>query len=183
MKELVLYHATDTKYADAILKEGFKPKVNDEHWLGQGAYFFFDDDLARWWATNPSKKFGSQIQNSCILQVRAQLEESRILDLRKVDDYKDCIHFYHRFKKMYKQVVAPGVVHSMQKYRCSFFTALAKAYELDAIIGCFTHDDKPYLSELLQGDMIQLKEFKLPFVETQVCIRKEAIDLSWISIV
>ena len=43
------YHATDQNNAVLIQYEGFKFHHNDEHWLGNGVYFFIDEALAKKW--------------------------------------------------------------------------------------------------------------------------------------
>ncbi|MBR3809179.1 MAG: hypothetical protein IKK46_02615, partial [Clostridia bacterium] len=55
-------HGTDASVVNDILKNGFIYKPNDEHWLGDGIYFFLDENLAEWWTTNPTKKSGMHIQ-------------------------------------------------------------------------------------------------------------------------
>ena len=40
------YHNTERSNVEDILKNGFQPKFNEKHWLGQGIYFFSDVDIA-----------------------------------------------------------------------------------------------------------------------------------------
>ncbi len=184
MQSFVLYHATDKTLADSIIKNGFKCKPNANHWLGNGIYFYPDCDLAKWWATNPTSRFGKPINTKCILKATVQLDDSRILDLRKVEDYKDCVHAFHTYSKRASLHLDPSVKHEMEKYRCSFFDWLFSVTDVDCIIGCFTNENKAYLTTMPSIDMDQLRSFCLPFVETQFCIREgyiapDTIEKEW----
>ena len=58
MKELG-YHGTCSKYQYSIETEGFDPdksKHRDDHWLGQGIYFFDDYEKSLWWAKTTSSQ-------------------------------------------------------------------------------------------------------------------------------
>ena len=53
------YHGTCSKYRYNIEKNGLDPakcKHRDDHWLGQGVYFFDDYDKALWWASSISSQ-------------------------------------------------------------------------------------------------------------------------------
>ncbi|MCY7330707.1 MAG: hypothetical protein LH618_19300 [Saprospiraceae bacterium] len=43
------YHGTAYGNVPSILKDQFVTDERDDHWLGQGIYFYDDLDLARWW--------------------------------------------------------------------------------------------------------------------------------------
>lgn len=45
------YHGTSLKNAESIMENGFRPSVGEKHWLGDGVYFFREDDAqAQVWA-------------------------------------------------------------------------------------------------------------------------------------
>lgn len=53
-----VFHGTEEKSAENILKEGFKitRELRDDHWLGEGVYFFRDDAVqAKLWAISKTK--------------------------------------------------------------------------------------------------------------------------------
>ena len=91
----MLYHGTDLENAKKICKNGFRWKQNDEHWLGNGVYFYLDRDLAEWWTTNPSKIFGTEIKVPCILSAEVSIKDERVLDLRNLQDYRECLLAYN----------------------------------------------------------------------------------------
>lgn len=41
-KTLEGFHGTDIKSSKEIIKSGFKVSKGDQHWLGDGAYFFVE---------------------------------------------------------------------------------------------------------------------------------------------
>ena len=73
--KLKLYHGTDFDIAQKICAEGFMCKTNLEHWLGNGIYFYLDKPLAKWWTTNPSKKFGTVIKQPVVLEQTKESNE------------------------------------------------------------------------------------------------------------
>ena len=51
--EIVGYHGTTSSAQESIENHGLDPNLvekRDDHWLGQGVYFYDDFDLAKWWA-------------------------------------------------------------------------------------------------------------------------------------
>ncbi|MBS1007802.1 hypothetical protein [Leuconostoc suionicum] len=85
------YHGTDAESAKNILSERkFQFQSRDNHWLGDGVYFFIDDkDEAEWWsimAVRHKNRHGSSVSQGAVLFVPIICEKSCILDL---DTYSD----------------------------------------------------------------------------------------------
>ena len=53
------YHGTDTAHTESIQTNNFKPSISDEHWLGDGTYFFIDGIPNDRKARNSSSKLGA----------------------------------------------------------------------------------------------------------------------------
>lgn len=172
---LKLFHATDESRVQSILKGGFVYKPNDEHWLGNGIYFFLDYDLARWWSTNPSKKFSVKISEPAILCVDLTISSDDTLDMNLLSGYLNCLDAYDRFEKEMLMTLEPEIQHSLKKLRCAFFDTVFKASNIKAIIGSFAHEDQRYLKTKPDSIITQLRLFDLPFVEKQVCVRSGVI--------
>lgn len=172
---LKLYHATDESRVQSILNGGFVCKTNDEHWLGNGIYFFLDYDLARWWSTNPTKKFSVKISKPAILCVDLNILSDDILDLSLLSGYLNCLDAYVRFEKETLTTLEPEIRHSLKKLRCAFFDTVFRTSYVEAIIGSFAHDDQKYLKTQPDSIIKQLRLFDLPFVEKQVCVRSGVI--------
>ena len=178
-----LFHATDMSRVEPILKNGFYCKHSEDHWLGNGIYFYFDFRLAQWWATNPTSKFGIKITNSAILFVDISIDKSKILDLRTLDGYSECLRIYKEFNEYATRYLEDDVKHSKKKFRCSFFDYIFRSYEIDCIIGSFVHKNKAYLKSFPECDLDQMRLFDLPFAETQICVRQNIISPTDIKII
>ncbi len=163
------------------MKKGFVHRQNPEHWLGNGIYFYFDYSLAEWWATKPTRRFGHEIKNKCILTTTLSINRDKILDLRRLEDYQDCVFAFHTFNSKIVPRLEEDTIHNRDKLRCAFFDWLFDAYTIDCIIGSFTHDGKAYLNTMPFADLERLKIFDLPYVETQICVREGLIEPTAVS--
>ncbi|MFZ4477150.1 MAG: hypothetical protein ACOYPR_18280 [Saprospiraceae bacterium] len=73
------FHGTALENVDEIMSNGFEPKVRDDHWLGQGIYFYSDLDLAVWWIKT---KIGSKDGSQCaVVKSNMECEQDNWLDL------------------------------------------------------------------------------------------------------
>ena len=171
-----LFHATDQSCVDSILNRGFTAKKNRYHWLGNGIYFYKDYQLAKWWATNPTKKFGVDITSPAILSVDVNFDQHAVLDLSCLSGYTECINEYNEFSSYVVPALEESVWYDRSALRCSFFDWVFKTCDVSCIIGNFTHRNQKYLMEFSQEAINQLRLFHLPFTETQVCIREGIIQ-------
>lgn len=85
MKENNAFHGTTRENAHAILKEGFANSLGNEHWLGDGAYFFVKgvgyepDHAAELWAEYRAYKQHSQF--CALLSSEINVADDAFLDL------------------------------------------------------------------------------------------------------
>ena len=86
MEKIIGFHATDRALADSIIANGFSFSRSEEHWLGNGVYFFADPDLAVWWGNNPTNTFGVKIEHPCNSSF-SEIESENLLDMRRLKDY------------------------------------------------------------------------------------------------
>lgn len=165
---LEAYHGTDLNSAQNILKTDFIYRANKEHWLGNGIYFYMDLSLAKWWTSNPSRKFGVRVNSPAILNVKLKLQDDEILDLRKLDDYNQFINLYY---DEYIPLLKLGILEippvNQYQIRCSFCDYLEEQYGLKAIIGNFSLLSQPYLPSRYK---LFTKAMKLYYIETQLCV-------------
>lgn len=81
MTTIVGYHGAALSNKNNILENGFESNERSDHWLGQGIYFYDDEDLAKWWAeTKYLKKYNTSI---CVIKAEIQAELSQVLNLDK----------------------------------------------------------------------------------------------------
>lgn len=175
--KLKLFHGTDYEKALMIKDEGFSIKISDEHWLGNGIYFFADYSLAKWWTTKPTQKFGGQIKERAIIECSLK-EDISILDLRNLDQYKKfCDEFQNRFiiwlmENSKNKFLTSSVV------RCTYCDTLHNLYRYDAIIGNFHLPEQPYQPQIKNSLFTQ---FAIQYTELQVCVfNKDAIKIELI---
>lgn len=167
MKKITLFHGTDLEAANNILREKkFEWKRNKEHWLGNGFYFYEDLSLAKWWTSNPSKKFGKKIIEPAILKCEITYNEDNICDLGKLEDYNFFLKNY--FDYFLCNLESGSKRHVNYKtHRCAYCDFFERRYEYDMIIGNFYLPDQPYLSE---DYPVFVNAIGLPYIEKQYCL-------------
>lgn len=83
-KTITVYHGTSKQDAESILKEGFNRSKGDDHWLGDGVYFFTDklctepEQNAKEWAIAGAwdkKDKAYRYDEGAVLKVELQLDE------------------------------------------------------------------------------------------------------------
>lgn len=168
MQKISLYHGTELANAKKIINGEFKIKKNDEHWLGNGIYFYEDEPLARWWTTNPTTKFGTQqIRRPAVIECQIEIAKQDILDLRCLEDYR-------LFCKIYKEVYLKQIIGNssdmpleIKKLRCAFCDFIQDRYQYKMIVGTFYQPKQPYLPTRYGR---HFKKFRLPYIEIQYSV-------------
>lgn len=167
--EILVYHGTDYQAAQQIKDGCFKTKQNLRHWLGNGVYFYLDKDLAVWWASRPSQRFGSTITNPAIITAKLNLSAGNVLDLRSLKDYRQIAKWYYEFSEIVCSYCANEEIIDSEKLRCSFFDYLMKKKDIDIIIGSFTKK-QPYRDD---PEIEYLEGVDLGYPEVQICVRED----------
>lgn len=89
------YHGTHVKHVSDIISNGFNTTIRDDHWLGQGIYFFDNLDLAKWWAET---KFKHDYNNvAAVINVEIDALPEQILNL---DSVVGMDYFFTELKKL-----------------------------------------------------------------------------------
>lgn len=109
------HHGTDIDSCKSILKSNYKISKGDQHWLGEGVYFFIEGlstdtiNLAEKWAIaeawdNDNKKY--KYTDFAVIESLIEVEEDKILDLTTEDGVKILSYlvslFFDRIKKSKK---------------------------------------------------------------------------------
>lgn len=171
MSEIILYHGTDMSCAKKIIDEGFEVRPNPEHWLGNGVYFYEDFALAKWWTTNPSKKFGARITDKAIVKCKINYNESNILNLRLIDEYEFFMQQYFGFLESYA-LKGPRRNLRTKEFRCTFCDFVQSRFDYEMFIGTFYEPNQPYLPPEYKSF---LGAVHLPYIEVQHCVFNEKI--------
>ncbi len=101
---LLGYHGTSSNSKESIDKNGLDPsltKHRDDHWLGQGVYFFEEFDQAMWWAEDISTKSWNRGSVPLVYHAVIEAEESEVLNL---DDYKVMNRFMDEMINLQKSI-------------------------------------------------------------------------------
>ncbi len=163
---MLAYHGTNKQCADQITQNGFQCKENDEHWLGNGIYFYLDWNLAEWWAKTPKKDYGTSPRDPVVIQADIDAHDGNTIDTHNLDDFNWLGKQFEEFKKIY---FGTGTVMS-KKYkepqvRCAFFDWLHSEFECaDVVIVGFQKNNATYISASVPY------EFHMPYIEYQVCV-------------
>lgn len=173
------YHGTCSEYRYNIEKDGLDPakcKHRDDHWLGQGVYFFDDYEKALWWASNISSQnnnCGAIIFESCI-----EAPEEEVLNL---DDNKQLDAFMTETLKMLEEVQkscsGKMPIFEDANFRAVFFDYFKIKNGISVIIGTFQKEfagytiKRNYSERELQKKIMNIIGIK--FRERQICVSKK----------
>ena len=173
------YHGTCSKYRYNIEKNGLDPaecKYRDDHWLGQGVYFFDDYEKALWGASTTSSQNGNCggiIFKSCI-----EAADKEVLNL---DDNKQLDAFMTETLKTLEEVKksCPGKMPIFEdaKFRAVFFDYYKIQNGISVIIGTFQKEfagyttKRNYSEKELQKKIMNIIGIK--FNERQICVSKK----------
>ena len=165
--KLELFHATDVKYVDSIISGNFIVSANLEHWLGNGIYFYTEEDLARWWGTNPTKKY-TQIKDPRIIKVNIDIPDHLVLDLRRFKNYKQMSEEFMRFyKNLFNDDCTSISGVNGRQIQSDFFNYYFQKVNVKMIIGTFAAERQSYIGAQYKT---LLDEIGLKYTETQVCL-------------
>lgn len=173
------YHGTCSKYRYNIESNGLDPKeckYRDDHWLGQGVYFFDDYEKALWWATSIS----SQNDNCGGIVFKSNIEapDEEVLDL---DDNKQLDAFMTETLNTLEEVknCCPGKMPIFEdtKFRAVFFDYYKQQNGISVIIGTFQKEIAGYTTKRNYSDRELQKKIMniigIKFRERQICVSKK----------
>lgn len=112
MEVIIGYHGTSLENAKSIINKGFEPSRGDEHWLGNGVYFFIEgisktpNINAEKWAIveswdNRIKKL--KYTNIGVVKADIQVDENKFLDLTTSDGVEILNYLLEKHKKTLKE--------------------------------------------------------------------------------
>ena len=164
-------HATDRKNLNIILNTNFTYRQNDEHWLGNGVYFFIDPALADDWCKKQKKsyKYG-HIKNGSIIHVVICVENNDLMDLRQLDDYNYVRRNFEQYVNQLKNINIDIEKMSSKQLVCGFFDMLQDDQKIKCFIANFNERSNSLPESLKKKTEELWLQFNMPYVETQVCL-------------
>lgn len=179
MKE-ICYHGTCTKYRYSIEKEGFDPakcKYRNDHWLGQGVYFFDDYAKALWWASTISTQNGNC--GGVVFESLIEADDKEVLDL---DDNNQLDHFLTETLSTLDDIKKEcagkmPIFHGDEIFRALFFDYYKERNGISVTIGTFQKDAAGYTTKRSREELEKQKKImqiiRIKFKERQLCISKK----------
>ncbi|MCB7070849.1 hypothetical protein NSQ82_18135 [Caldifermentibacillus hisashii] len=166
------YHGTFANLVNDILRNGFNPQKRDNHWLGQGSYFYTNKKLAFWFISKNAatdylkKEIGNKL---AIIHVNIEENRENILDL---DDPEDINDFYKCINEMYDYFKPLTFTDDKHKNLCLIIDVLAEIYNWNIIIKTFEHAHKPSYGAVnpVQFDK-KIFPIDVKYKEKQICVR------------
>ncbi|RKI41090.1 hypothetical protein D7V86_13900 [bacterium D16-51] len=169
---LTLYHGTERDIGSRIIaSRTFIKSLGDEHWLGDGIYFYEEKNYAfRWIYISYSKKYPmctpdivNILKKYTVLAVDIIVAQERIFDLTKYEHKAqfDKVHIRSLEKiKNHKINITDGAVLNFMFHKMEF----NKKYDL--IKAMFIHEDND----------ISITKTRLAYIpETQYCVINKGI--------
>lgn len=151
------YHSTYIIYKDSILKNGFNKSNKNDDWLGEGVYFWDNENNALWWKQN------ANTIARCIFVCDLKCPLSNYLDLdnkqqmRKFDSY-----LKNYLKQSYKSNSVKPIfknANECRKFYCDIYCS---------------HNDICILSFTFEHDKINTFGFKVGTEKRrQICVRDQ----------
>lgn len=154
------YHGTIQKFADNIKNtKKFKIEIRNNHWLGNGVYFFVDNfSEAEWWSKQAKKKFirenklDEQKVKQQVIQLQINIDPERLLDLDVVSEIDALNNFMRELRKEDLYIFGPNKNKEIE--RCAIIDLYAEYKEYKA--ACYTFESKAKLSKKSNNFMISI---------------------------
>ena len=160
------YHNTKVSNVENILQNGFISRYNDEHWLGQGIYFFADIDTA---IDNINMLEDDEDMKTICAEI--VVDKEAYLDL----DLKENLNKFRKFcqeKSIWlnengKQlkIKESDKKKVMLKYKCFFLDLFKNENKYAVLSKTFSKEKTPY-AEALDG----ISYLGLGFLEKYICV-------------
>ncbi len=157
MKELG-YHGICSKYQYSIETEGFDPdksKYRDDHWLGQGIYFFDDYEKSLWWAKTTSSQ-----NNNCVSIVFEPLIEATDDVVLNLDDNHQLDAFMteilHLLEDIQKECPEKMPIFEEKNFDPYVLTIISKQREYRLLLGLL----EKILQDTQQNVILETKKHK-----------------------
>lgn len=157
------YHGTIQKFADNIKNtKKFKIENRNNHWLGNGVYFFVNNFFeAEWWSKQAEKKFIRENEpdepkvKRQVIRLQVNINPKRLLDLDVVSEFDDLNYFILELGKENIHIFDPNKNHHDKEIeRCSIIDLYVKYKEYKA--ACYTFESKAELNKRSNNLMISI---------------------------
>lgn len=157
MKEVV-YHGTASNNLEELINEivtnGFVYKYRDNHWLGQGIYFFDKYEWAERWAKQPIN-FN---KDKCVFSARIFCRDNEFLDLDSVKvQYKVSEYIKKINDEIYLKSNEIFFNDDINKRRCFYLDIIKKEYNYKILKHSFVIDNNNDITRDIGLNVVQIQ--------------------------
>lgn len=178
--EMLVYHGTSSIFRDNIEKNGLDPayvRPRDDHWLGQGVYFYDNEMQARWWSAQSVKKDGGY---KVVFKAQLNATDDLILNLDNPIQLREFVLFAEQLAdEVSREDFNKGRRITKQQYRAIAFDYYKKINNICVIIATFSKEAPSYLPRLSDSQFEFQKKFldtiDLGYKERQICVSSKEV--------
>ncbi|WP_339182601.1 hypothetical protein MHB43_06490 [Paenibacillus sp. FSL H8-0317] len=170
------YHGTFSEVIEYISEEGFSTVNRNNHWLGQGVYFYDDPKLAHWFITkNSESDFRKKGKGTKLALITAEITSQLdlVLDLDSIDGVDK---FYSGIYELRDHLKTVGFSSDEHRNRCFILDLLVSIYGFQVVIKTFEHTDRSPSYSSVDTKRFNSEIFKLNvhYKERQICVTSDS---------
>lgn len=151
-EHIIGYHGTIKEIAQRIIDEKFTFSDRDDHWLGNGIYFFGYKCDAVWWAKLETKK-SIPANEPAVIQADIIFSAEDFIDL----DDRSQLEIFNEYYKEYTKLSVKISFKNEKQMRCFLIDTFMRDKDLNIIAYTFKRSNCLF------------KE--LPYNQRQICVR------------
>lgn len=162
--KIVGYHGTNENNVGDILKNGYTYNERDDHWLGQGIYFYTDIRLAKWFSVRKYKEETNK--NLAVLKAVLSSDSDNVLNLDTVEG----VDFVYQFiYDHYNDLKLEFLSEDTNLNRCMILDIIKEYHDLDIIIKTFKTKGQTYGKANVRFFEKNYFPLDIEYNETQIC--------------
>lgn len=142
--ENIVFHGSAAYDMEELIKDiqenGFKYKYRDNHWLGQGVYFFSEEEWALMW----SKQSRNSAKNKCVIAAKIFCEDEKFLDLDLVSNHRKIGKYIQKINERLKKenILLKFEGNDKNKERCFYLDMIKQEYNYKILKQTFPLENK-----------------------------------------
>ena len=175
------YHGTCSKFRESIENNGLDPqkvKFRNDHWLGQGVYFFAEFNQALWWANDIANKAYNAGSFALIYKSDIEVDCDKVLNL---DDNSQKDRFFSYILKNISEIEKDAngryPVFTRDTFRAVYFDYYKIKNNISVIMYTFSKDSVRYASIRKREELRKQKELAqalgIYYGERQICVSEK----------
>ena len=162
---IIGYHGTFSENVNRIIKKGYTFERKDNHWLGQGIYFYDKINLAKWFAERKSKKnYNKEIS---VIESFMCTGKEKVLNL---DTNEGVDYLYSKIKERLHDIGKIVLSNDKTINRCIILDIIKEYYEIDIIIKTFETKTQTYGRANINWFEENMFMMGIYYSEKQICV-------------